>query len=109
MPRSAEAGRNRFHRRMGHAGAGPVREHVTRAGLRRPHHQPGNRLTGPDLNSERFRLRLLSCDLSDTLLHDRDFILEKSRREITRADDRPGLRNRIYGQTSERHYKMASY
>jgi hypothetical protein len=40
---------------MDHAGAGPVREHVTRARLRRLDQQRRNLLTRADLNSERLR------------------------------------------------------
>ena len=73
MPRSAKTSRNRFHRRMGHAGAGPVREHVTRARLRRLDQQGGNLLIGPDLNSKRLRangchmIRPISICMTGTL------------------------------------------
>jgi hypothetical protein len=49
----AETGRNRFHRRMVHRRAGPVREHVTCAGLRRLDQQGGNLLILANLYSER--------------------------------------------------------
>ena len=86
-----EASRNRFHRRMGHAGAGAVREHVTRARLRRLDQQGGDLLTRADLNSKRLRangchmIRPISICMTGTLYGDR----RRMRRSSDRQQSRP--------------------